>query len=98
MALIRSNGGSGGSGSGCTVSIEEYNIYSTPATFNCTNAYFTVGEQDYNQGFIGSVIDGVLTIYQNTNSRYNATYSGGVLTLTRVSASQVSCYVKIAYS
>lgn len=92
---------SGGGGSSATFSINEYNCYSTPATFQCTTALFTIGNYGDSSGvgcnYMGKLENGTVTPIADRGF-YNVSYSSGTLTLAYSNTTdQANCYVKIMY-
>ena len=87
-----------GGGVESSLSLNEYNLSSAyPQEFECTNAYFTAGEQNsYSQYLVGSLVDGVLTIYFNWNNYYSVSYSSGKLVFGQAGYS--NSWLKIMYS
>ena len=89
-------------GGGITFSINEYNCYSASVTFQCTNAFFTIGDYGDNLSgvgcnYMGKVENGNLT---NLFDRgfYSVSYSNGTLSIAYSNTTDQShCYVKIMY-
>lgn len=95
------DGKSDGSGDISTVVINELPLISTtPRTFECTKAYFTIGtEASYSQYCIGYVEDGELTVLYNYSKRHIISYTNGVLSIAANQAlTTANGYLKIMYS